>query len=213
MTSLAIISCSNSKKSGGEAGEYPKSVLADYLSHEKYQLLMKLRRQLATILDLEPGPDFGYAGEGGSIKFLPVHKRYSGKMFTLSGIKDMKASDVPECILVVSGLYGILHIHDYIRDYNLRMQATLPNGTRVLTWWKQRGLGSIVTDLIENFGLDELHDLLGKDYRKALSPWPSPQFADTYVEHSFSRGFQALNEMGDDLKTLMQLSLSSCRLP
>ena len=77
-------------------------------------------------------------------------------------------------MLIVSALYGLVTALEPIRDYDLEMKGTLPNGGRVYTWWKQRRLGVLVHEAIEHFGHATVYDLLSGDYRKALELWPPP---------------------------------------
>lgn len=103
--------------------------------------------------------------------------------------------------MIISGLYGLLDAYDPIRIYNVKMSDTLPNGTKVKTWWKHRRLGAIVEEYIQSNNPTLVHDLLPGDYREALKPWPPKSLQKITKVYEYPKEGQGSNwSRGRDLK-------------
>lgn len=136
---LLLFPCCAGKKAGGNNWQGDNAGIADYLSPDAYMQLLNARKALlhecwntgrystgkyeknraVTI-----GPDFGGAEKSG--KYLPALQRYAGSLYKAGqSWKDnvnaaLTDGNSPR-LLIVSALYGLLHPHELIQDYNLQM--------------------------------------------------------------------------------------------
>lgn len=172
MTNVILIPCCKIKKSYGET-TYEAGVSAPaLLSPASRQTLLNARRDLSRLLGLAPGPDLGSESQS-AIEYMPAYERYDGYLYQKARLTDADAlGRSGGRVLIVSALYGLVTALEPIRNYDLEMKCRLPNQGRVYTWWKQRRLGVLVHEAIEDFGETTVYDLLSGDYRKALKPWP-----------------------------------------
>lgn len=83
---LIIIACCKTKKLGGYH-HYGSSPLGDYLGESKFRKLMAARRELASILNLRPGPDLGFDNRKSSTEFMPFEDTM--ELFTKAVISKM----------------------------------------------------------------------------------------------------------------------------
>jgi cytoplasmic iron level regulating protein YaaA (DUF328/UPF0246 family) len=166
---------------------------------------MGYRKELATILKLDPGPDLDFRKEGSSIKYYPAYLRYTGYLYSGAEISELYPKVRTFRLTVISALYGLLDGDDLIRDYDLAMNETLPNGTKVKTWWKQRGLGSIVEEYISGIKPERVHDFLSGHYRDALKPWPPASISHLVKTHYYpGEGSGSSWSRGKEIKSLLE---------
>jgi len=94
-----------------------------------------------------------------------------------------------------------------IRNYEVRIDETLPVGSRIYTWWKNHGLPRILAEYIFNLNPSRIHDLLSQNYRLTLSPWPSNAIKlrnIEYIPYDYpGQGQGASWHRGDDVKNLL----------
>jgi hypothetical protein len=197
---LILISCS-SKKTPGGAPDFPPSRLVKCLSPARYELLISARRELADLLQNAPDQPLGF-DKAGENKFLPAYQRNQGFIYLFSDFYRLFPKFNGR-VLIVSAMYGLLDGGDYLLNYNLRWQDSLPTGLRVETFWKQHGIRDILLECITGIGADEVHDLLPERHRSALHPWPDPEMAN-YRPYSFpARGQGTGYERPTVLKSLL----------
>ncbi len=168
---LILIACSAKKRDGG-LPKYSRSQLEGYLSKATFQRLLTLRLELAQIKHQPAGPDLGGSISATKLQYMPAYLRYSGIIYQRSNFAELFPRAREKKVLIISALYGILDAQDTIQKYDLKMDETLPNGTRLYTWWKQHSLGEILTEYFRELKPKKIHDLLPDSYRKALNPWP-----------------------------------------
>ena len=168
---LILIACSAKKRDGGSP-KYSPSQLEGYLSKATFQRLLALRLELAQTKHQPAGPDLGGSIPATKLQYMPAYLRYSGIIYQRSNFAELFARVRNKKVLIISALYGILDAQDTIQKYDLKMDETLPNGTRLYTWWKQHSLGEILTEYFRELKPKKIHDLLPDSYRKALNPWP-----------------------------------------
>ena len=168
---LILIACSAKKRDGGSP-KYSPSQLGGYLSKAAFQRLLTLRLELAQIKHQPAGPDLGGSISATKLQYMPAYLRYSGIIYQRSNFAELFPRARDKKVLIISALYGVLDAQDTIQNYDLKMDETLPNGTRLYTWWKQHSLGEILTDYFRKLKPERIHDLLPDSYRKALNPWP-----------------------------------------
>ena len=204
MEKLAIISCSGSKIPGGSILALPKSPLESILSAKAFAKLMMHRQDLANVLQEPSGPDLGNNDTNNRIDYLPVYNRYTGKVFSDSGLNHLGDPEIPNGIIVLSGLYGLLHIKDYIRFYNVSMTDELPSGIKVNTWWKRNGLGSIIHEYISAVEPNHIVDFLFSKYGYAATGWDENIEQSKITRFPIPRGFQAMSAVGLGLKNFIE---------
>ena len=182
---IILIACSRSKLAGGETGSQYSSNLSNILSSQTYRKLLSARNELSRFIDCAPGYDLGFDHQNNDIKYLPAYKRYIGKVYTCSQLANLYPQVKSHRIIIVSALYGLLDANDLIREYNLAMDSKLPNGKKVMTWWKNQGLVKILEEYILGFNPPCVHDLLSVNYRKSLQPWPPDSIKDIVKIYNF----------------------------
>lgn len=200
---LIIIACCKTKKSGGHPA-HKDSPLANMLGDSHFRKLMDTRRELASILNLTPGPDLGFDDQNGNIQFLPAYQRYDGIIYKRSDFENVYPQTKLQKVIIISALYGILDANEEIRNYELNMDFTLPIGRKVKTWWKNHGLGSILREIVCDNQFQVTHELLSKSYRKAIKPWP-PSCVDRRIfQHEYpGQGIGSIWSRAKDLKHLL----------
>lgn len=199
-----VIGCSKTKRSGGVHNNSFSSSLKEGLSDAAFQHLMESRRQLAQMLNFEPGRDLGFASTGAPLRFLPAFKRYNGKIYQRAEVTNFYPRANGCRLVIVSALYGLLDADDLIRDYDLQMGDMLPVGTRVGTWWKQRRLGAILQEYVKSIQPAVVHDLLSNEYREALKPFAGARLHGAVKVHSYpGMGSGSIWRRGDDLRRLL----------
>lgn len=201
---LILIACCQTKRKGGRI--YPEiiSPLKNLLSEDSYELLLKSRIELIGIKKFEEGEDLGFK-EKNIIELMPAFLRYSGKTYQSSNFKDTFPSLMEnKKVAIISALYGLIDGNDLIRYYQLEMDETLPCGIKVNTWWKQHGLRKILIDYIMQEKFDTVHDLLSKNYRKSLEPWPIKILGLNIISYDYpGMGSGSIWHRGNDLKKLL----------
>lgn len=201
---VAIISCCKSKRDGGEPEYRRLNLLSECLSDNQLKYLLGARYELATMLGLPSGPDLGGNEENGNILFRPAYIRYSGIVYSRAAVAELLPETLNFHLVIISALYGLLDARDSIRQYDLQMGDTLPSRVRVSTWWKRKGLGSIVRKLMESIEPSSIHDLLSLQYRRCLEPWPESPLCDIVNSYSYpGLGSGSIWRRGDDLKHLL----------
>ncbi|MDH5647953.1 MAG: YaaA family protein, partial [Candidatus Heimdallarchaeota archaeon] len=106
------------------------------MSEENFFKLMTSRKKLSVILNLPPGPDLGLVGQENPIEFLPAYQRYNGIIYQESNFSSVYPKLSAKNVIIISALYGVLDANELIRNYELKMDHTLPIGAKVKTWWK-----------------------------------------------------------------------------
>jgi hypothetical protein len=202
---LILIPCSGQKKVGGMV-EWPgEPTLASKLNRITWEKLCKARNKLALAIDLPPGPDLGWIAKSPAIQYLPAFERYQGRLYRGAHFAARFPSLRHKRVLIISALYGVLDPMDWIRNYDLHMKCETTRSHTVAYWWKENGLGHMVSEAIQLSGAAVVHDLLPEGYRKALSPWPPETIPFNVIEHSYEgRGMGADHDRGLDLARIME---------
>lgn len=205
---LVLIACSGSKLSGGESGFQYSSNLSHILSSQTYKKLFAARKELSQLLNLASGYDLGYDHQDNGIEYLPVYKRYIGKVYKCSLLEKLYPQVKSHRIVIVSALYGLLDANNLIREYDLAMDCTLPNGKKVMTWWKNQELGKILEEYIHAHKPTCVHDLLSGNYRKSLQPWLQDSIKNITKIYNFpGLGIGTNWKRGEILKKILETYL------
>ena len=205
---VILIACCQRKSSGGILDYKRPFSLNSTLSSSRIDRLMNARKELANILNLSPGLDTGFDQHNQELLFLPAYQRYTGNVYKRSQFAILFPKTTSIRILIISAFYGLLDADDLIREYDLAMNDTLPNGTKVKTWWKRKSLGGIVEEYIRGINPSKIHDLLSGHYRDALQPWPPERLRNNMITYSYpGLGFGADWRRGNDLKSILESHL------
>lgn len=209
VASFAIIGCSKRKRTGGECAYEASRTRVERLPEGGRDRLMGSRRELGALLGLAPGPDLGSDVGAGATLFLPACHRYSGIIYTRAGVSRRPIQLLLRSVVIVSALYGLVAPDESIRDYDLTMSGRLPDGRAVWRWWRDRGLGQLVTEYVAGTSEGWVVDLLSHQYRRALEPWP-PSDASTLVlaHESSGPGMSSLYRRADQLASVLDASRS-----
>jgi hypothetical protein len=182
---VVLVPCSGRKRPGGRSIYDPPGWLECSVRPETRDRLLGARRDLGTFFGLAPAPDLGFAASQGEVGFLPAWERYDGRVYQAAQFRDLYPRCHGKIVLIVSALYGLLTAEDPIRDYDVCMECKGPDGLRLATWWKHRGLGHLVAECALSFGPSIVHDLLSGTYRQALAPWPAWLIQGVIQQHQF----------------------------
>lgn len=203
---LILIACCKEKQKGGTPN-YSAPPLAASLPKNTHLQLLQVRYELATRLRLPLGQDLSGDFAQEEILFMPAYRRYTGKVYTRAEVARLYPKTSKFKLAIISALYGLLDADDPIRYYDLVMDQTLPNGSRLATWWKNHALGKIVEEYVLALKPGKVHDLLSGSYRIALDPWPAKSFQShgiEYVPYEYpGEGTGSLWHRGDDLKKIL----------
>jgi cytoplasmic iron level regulating protein YaaA (DUF328/UPF0246 family) len=203
---LILLACSNRKTKGGTQ-EYHQPVIKDYLTNKTYHKLLSLRKEIAQMKSIPPGCDLGDKLLSKEIYYKPAYTRYSGIVFSRSNFAELYQKADNKKVIIISALYGLLDAEDMIRDYEVKINETLPIRSRLYTWWKSHGLPGILEEYIINLKPKRIHDFLSNEYRLALSHWPSNAVKSQNIEY-FSYNYPGQGQgaswrRGDDLKHIL----------
>jgi cytoplasmic iron level regulating protein YaaA (DUF328/UPF0246 family) len=205
---LILIACSNRKSEGGSQ-VYQQPHIKEYLTKETYHQLLSLRKAIAQMKSIPSGPDLANNASNEVINYKPAYIRYSGIIYKRSNIAGLYKKSKNKKILIFSGLYGLLDAEDMIRDYEVRIDETLPIRAKIYTWWKNHGLLRILEECIFNLNPSRIHDLLSQNYRLTLSTWPSNAIKlrnIEYIPYDYpGQGQGASWHRGDDLRNLLMM--------
>lgn len=201
---LILMACCQRKSSGGNQVFKRSMVLDSVLSSTSISKLMNARKELANILNLSPGFDLGFNQHNQELLFLPAYQRYTGNVYKSSQMARLFPQTISLRVFIISAFYGLLDANDLIRYYNVAMNNTLPNGTKLKTWWKRKGLGAIIEECILEINPSGIHDLLSGHYRDALQPWPSQELIHKVTIYNYpGQGSGSNWSRGKDLKELL----------
>lgn len=182
---VVLLPCSGRKRPGGQNALEALASLRSPMGEPPAGRLLVARKELACFIGLSPGPDLGYSNADGDVRFLPASERYDGNIYRAARFSLVWPQTEGRTVLIVSALYGLLFADDLIRDYDLKMDSTGPDGFRLYTWWKHHGLGRQVADCAMSLQPTLVHDLLSGKYRKALEPWPRPEVRAVLRQYEF----------------------------
>jgi len=77
-----------------------------------------------------------------------------------------------DCVLIVSALYGLVKLDDYLKLYNLEikdeLESTNKDKNRVYKFWKNSSLNDILYNYIESNNISTLWSLLPIDYHNVF---------------------------------------------
>ena len=203
---LILIACCKEKSFGGTP-DYSSPVIKELLSPSTFTRLLSIRKALSQIKNISPGVDLGAKLTQDRILYRPAYLRYAGRVYERSQFKYLYPAAKNLKVLIISALYGVVDANDPIRLYEAVMDETLPNHSRLSTWWKQQELGKIVEEIILALHPHRVHDLLSMVYHSALTPWPPVRLDAAgiqYVPYDYpGQGTGSLWHRGDDLKRLL----------
>jgi Peroxide stress protein YaaA len=151
---LVLLPPSEGKSPGGRRGN-ARDRFAPELREPRTTVLEALTKVLATASESEKSKILRVRGElleravvatqrliDDAAPLLPAWKRYSGVVWEALDPSTL-APAVRARILVPSALYGITSAQDYIADYRLGMQSSLPGVGNLARFWRP-----LLTDLI-----------------------------------------------------------------
>jgi cytoplasmic iron level regulating protein YaaA (DUF328/UPF0246 family) len=102
---------------------------------------------------------------------LPAIERYTGVLYDALGYRTLSAAErrrLDRCIVIVSGLWGLVMPADPIPDYRLKMGAALAPLGKLSTWWREP-LSDTLTALAEK---RPIWNLLPNEHDAAWDPPP-----------------------------------------
>lgn len=182
---VILIACSARKRPGGQRVYQAPLWLGSRLTAESAAKLLEARGELAAFTNLPPGLDVGFTDQAGEVQYFPARERYSGKMYQTADFSNVWRQSQEKVLLIVSALYGLVQPEDLIRWYDLSMNGSGPDGSRLCTWWRRRGLGQLVAECVASYRPAVIHDLFSGVYRQSLGRWGTPETQAAQVEHEF----------------------------
>src|SRR3989304_7321142 len=141
---LFVICCSDTKNPYGESGYSDKKAAFNLIQEYRKALLHKRAEVLKMLLPLKDvkknpynyrlieGPDLNGDKTGG--EYLPAYQRYKGRFYMQ--ISENTWDTLKDNILIISGLYGLVHPQEQIQCYSL----SIDEHPEVLATWQKDGL-------------------------------------------------------------------------
>lgn len=158
---LYIIPCCSAKQHGGQTmvpaeGRIPGSIAINLRQHLflSRQNVYRLLAPNALPHVRQDGQDFGVQ-EPMPADYLCAYARYTGNLYSVQGVTDLLQQGRIS-VAIISALYGLLHPHDYIQDYNLTMN------TRGITPIWRKLLPALIDDFAAHENIETIVGLLGK---------------------------------------------------
>jgi cytoplasmic iron level regulating protein YaaA (DUF328/UPF0246 family) len=168
--------------------------------------LLVMRRELASRLDIVPGPDLGSPMAEDTLDYLPAYKRYDGLFYQNAILTHEDIARREVRIVIVSALYGLLLAYEPIRDYDLALGSEFKSGGKVMQFWKSMNLAHLLHEIIDQWRPAGIHNLLSKDYSDLLrlKRDGNLEFAGAEViTPEVPPGFDALRARGRYLRHLL----------
>lgn len=198
---LIIITCSNTKRTGGVSaydGErsilplLPAEVAEDLIQGRKWAFGRLLtggaKRDAVLVRDLPPnrslamGHDLG--GEAAGALYRPAAERYAGRLYKeLQHDGKQMLLATPHHVLILSGLYGLLIPSEPIQDYQSYVRDD-----RVLTQlWTESGLlTNVLIAYVKSHGITHIFDLTAERGYRELIDWHRTKAVTKQVLHCFA---------------------------
>jgi len=98
----------------------------------------------------------------GTAMGLPAWRRYTGVVWTHLDPSGLSAAK-RRCVVIPSGLLGIVTGEDPVPDYRLGMSVTVGSVGRLDRWWR-----GAVTDALAGWGRGPIIDLLPAEHARAI---------------------------------------------
>ena len=209
---LFIAACSLTKREGGRSCYEEEAAMASHVGFELGSRLLKRREEVRGLIknnqdlawqgvrlanlefnrDLTKGLDFG--GHRSS-SYLPAIDRYRGRFWQALGEGGRQALCGPgHNMLIVSGLYGLLHPMEGTQLYSCPLSAEVAE-----TWDRDSLLTDILSAYIERHGILMVFDLLAINAYRQLIDWQTIRDTGVEVLHCFdtmASGESALTSLG-----------------
>ena len=158
------------------------------------------------------GPDFG--GRRNDVRYLPAYKRYIGRTYQATSEQWQQfmahSEDDRPSILIMSGLYGLVPMDEYIQKYDCHITDTdQQTGQIVRDYWKQ-----VMTDILishlealeEKWQVGRIVELLSeRSYQEAID-WQRiyPRWSVLHRTFEKAAGRDALENLGIFVKEIIQ---------
>jgi hypothetical protein len=210
---LIITPCSQRKRPGGVTGLTWKkdTSAARKLSAKSAGRLLESRRILQRRFRYLEGMDLG-GRAGRTVPLMPASLRYDGNLYRRIDEplwSRLAASDSVD-LLIVSSLYGLATPREAIREYDLPMSRTVRMGVPIKKWWMNRGILSLLAELIRRNGYSLVHDFLGGSFVQLAdfhASEPLLAFGKNirFVRHAYAGlGSGAEHHRGKDVRGLLE---------
>lgn len=167
MRALVLIPCCSSKKESATKSQFSRAL--EGLSDMRYELAARVRD---TPWLVDRADNRRNLDEAMGTKTLAMDL-YAGKLYQpcRAALAEVASGLHPSVhILIVSALYGLVHLDEGIKTYELQMGDQLLNGERICAYWQTKGLSSILASYVEKMGINVVWSLLPKvDYHGVFS--------------------------------------------
>jgi hypothetical protein len=181
-----LITCSKGKLTGGKHVYQHSKRLADGLGNSTFNRLLELRRELVSLCEkpLPKGLELGFSGYEATAEYMPAYQRYVGRIYQFARVGKLYPQAKHIRLAIISAMYGLLDADDLIQNYDLRMDEKLSN-IYIYTWWRRYKLGDCLEKYIQACNPEIIHDLLPREYREALQPWPPENLQGRVKQYNF----------------------------
>ncbi|MHB0858802.1 MAG: peroxide stress protein YaaA [Anaerolineae bacterium] len=184
---LFVTICSNGKVQGPNRPYDASTPLHRLLPRDEGRLLLEGRQRAYDLLrnpvterGHEPvkghpynrelrkdGPDFG--GSAQAPVYLPAMERYDGRFYVALGEARREQLQNPRHhLLIISGLYGLLHPEDSIQLYSLHVPD---HGNMAKTWCRDGALTRVLQAYIDMHEIKRVFELCGTEVYRSLVDW------------------------------------------
>jgi hypothetical protein len=211
---VVLISCSSHKRSDREPHPLTHTIADTITNQDLAREVLACRRKIRELLqmgvvngvefqegnraarpenrELILGADFG--GRVNEPRYLPAYWRYSGRCYRpergeWSSFFAMRPEERPT-ILVMSGLYGLFDIREYIQNYDCHLTDTTGEGT-IADIWRPIATEILLSrfDRIERSGfrLRQVVDLLSERSYQEIFDWAKVNKRTRVLHRKFER--------------------------
>ena len=168
---LFVIPCCKHKKMKDSAlpeGVTPAAGIHSHLDASTDRDFISARRKVLPLArSVSPG-------------FLQAFDRYDGTLYSVPGVRDLLVRHSPHTIYIMSALYGLLATSDWIRNYELKM-----NAKDVTPSWRSI-LPAAIVQCSVSLGVDVIVGLFGETtaYAKVFKSLGAKAGCDVYAVHT-----------------------------
>lgn len=173
---LVLLPPSKGKIAGGAGPAYAATLTGDGpLSSPRQRVLEAIVVAAASLTDAEAARLAG-VGIGGvtaqraalsllpEAPTVPAHRRYSGVVHANAGLAEVRPRAASVDVRIVSGLLGLVALHEPVPDYRIEIAATVPGIGGLGPFWREA-----LADHLATVGRGRrVWDLLPAEHRRAL---------------------------------------------
>jgi cytoplasmic iron level regulating protein YaaA (DUF328/UPF0246 family) len=207
---LILLPPSEGKAPGGDGPPWTRGSMAIDLDERRAEALIALAKSMrgselarAKLLDVKERALQAATAANRSARTSPTRpaiERYTGVLYDALDHGSLTAAQrrrLDECVLIFSGLWGLVAPSDPIPDYKLKMGAFLPGPGKLSSWWRDE----LSARLVEHADGRRVWNLLPNEHAAAWrAPIDLPQWSVRFLERRPDGALSAVSHRNKALK-------------